>query len=111
MTDFEFTVVGGGVIGLSIARFLSSENKKVLLLEKNNSFGQENSSRNSGVIHAGLYYIKNSLKEKLCIKGRHYLYKYIKDRGIKYDKCGKIIVAASLNEIQKLKFIKKTQKD
>ena len=107
MTDFEFTVVGGGVIGLSIAKSLSSENKKVLLIEKNNSFGQENSSRNSGVIHAGLYYIKNSLKEKLCIQGRHYLYKYIKDRGIKYDKCGKIIVASSLDEIQKLKFIKK----
>ena len=61
------------------------------------------------------YTILNLLKEKLCIQGRHYLYKqgrhylykYIKDRGIKYDKCGKIIVASSLDEIQKLKFIKK----
>ncbi len=107
MTDFEFTIVGGGVVGLSIAKSLSSINKKVLLIEKNNSFGQENSSRNSGVIHAGLYYLKNSLKEKLCIQGRHYLYKYIRDRKIKYNKCGKIIVASSLDEIQKLKYLKK----
>ena len=77
MTDFESTVVVGEVIELSTGKYLSSENKKVLLLEKNNSFGQENSSRNSGVIHAGLYYIKNSLIEKLCIQGRYYLYKYI----------------------------------
>ena len=107
MTDFEFTIVGGGVIGLSIAKSLSSINKKVLLIEKNNSFGQENSSRNSGVIHAGLYYTKNSLKEKLCIQGRHYLYKYIKDKNIQYIKCGKIIVASSSDETQKLNSIKK----
>ena len=55
MVDFEVTVIGGGVVGLSIARELSLSSKKVLVVEKNNSFGQESSSRNSGVIHAGIY--------------------------------------------------------
>ncbi len=102
MVDFEVTVIGGGVVGLSIARELSLSGKKVLLIEKNSSFGQENSSRNSGVIHAGIYYPHNSFKNKFCVAGNVSLYSYAKERGIKFSNCGKIIVATSKEQEKKL---------
>ena len=74
MVDFEATIIGAGVIGLSIARGLSKCEKKVLVIEKNKSFGEENSSRNSGVIHAGIYYNENTLKDKWCAKGNSSLH-------------------------------------
>ena len=102
MVDFEVTVIGGGVVGLSIARELSLSRKKVLVIEKNSSFGQENSSRNSGVIHAGIYYPYNSFKNKFCASGNVSLYLYAKERGIGFSNCGKIIVATSKEEEKKL---------
>ncbi len=63
-------VIGGGVAGLSAAKFISQEFKKTYLIERNNFLGMETSSRNSEVIHAGIYYKKNSLKSELCIKGK-----------------------------------------
>tara|TARA_B100000029_G_C17573668_1_gene957478 strand:- start:1175 stop:2278 length:1104 start_codon:yes stop_codon:yes gene_type:complete len=105
-TDFECVVVGAGVIGLSIARALSMEGFDVVLIEKNKSFGQETSSRNSGVIHAGIYYNKNFLKTKFCVRGNKLLYKYAKDRKLNFNKCGKLIIAKEKNEESKLKFIK-----
>ena len=102
MVDFEVTVIGGGVVGLSIARELSLSGKKVLVIEKNSSFGQENSSRNSGVIHAGIYYPHYSFKNKFCAAGNVSLYSYAKERGIGFSNCGKIIVATSKEEEKKL---------
>ena len=77
---------------------LQKKNKKVLVLEKNKKFGEETSSRNSGVIHAGIYYPKNSLKAKLCVKGNSEIYSYAKERGIGHNKCGKLIIANNLSE-------------
>ena len=102
MVDFEVTVIGGGVVGLSIARELSISGKKVLVIDKNSSFGQENSSRNSGVIHAGIYYSHNSFKNKFCAAGNKSLYSYAKERGIGFSNCGKIIVATRKEEEIKL---------
>ena len=102
MVDFEVTVIGGGVVGLSIARELSLSGKKVLVIEKNSSFGQENSSRNSGVIHAGIYYPHYSFKNKFCATGNKSLYSYAKERGIGFSNCGKIIVSTSKEEGKKL---------
>ena len=86
MIDFEATIIGAGVVGLSIARELSKSGKKVLVIEKNKSFGEENSSRNSGVIHAGIYYNENTLKDKWCAKGNARLYSYVQERKINFIK-------------------------
>ncbi len=106
MVDFEATKIGAGVIGLSIARELSKCGKKVLVIEKNKSFGEENSSRNSGVIHAGIYYNENTLKDKWCAKGNSSLYSYAQERKINFIKCGKLIVACNSHEKSQLIKIK-----
>ena len=90
--DFDVTIIGGGVIGLACARALS-HNRSVLLVEQHSVFGSETSSRNSEVIHAGLYYPPGSLKESLCIEGRQKLYRFCDDHDVPYKKIGKLIVA------------------
>ena len=82
MSDFsvDTVVIGAGVVGLAIARELSSKNKEVLILETEDDFGKITSSRNSGVIHAGIYYPKNSLKSKFCVLGNRLLYDYCKKK-------------------------------
>ena len=105
-TDFECVVVGAGVVGLSIARSISKRNKKVFVLEKNRRFGEETSSRNSGVIHAGIYYPKNSLKSIFCVKGNSEIYSFAKNRGINFNKCGKLIIANNPSEEKTLLKIK-----
>ncbi len=107
MTDFEATIIGAGVVGLSIARELSKNGKSVLVIEKNKSFGEENSSRNSGVIHSGIYYNPNTFKDKLCAKGSLSLYSYAEERKINFIKCGKLIVACNSHEKNRLIKIKK----
>ncbi len=102
MVDFEITIIGGGIVGLSVARELAQVGKKILVIEKNNSFGQENSSRNSGVLHAGIYYPQDSFKNKFCAIGNASLYSYAKERGINFLNCGKIIVATTQNEAAQL---------
>ena len=78
--DFEVTVIGAGVIGLCIARKLCKKNFDTVVIEKNKSFGKEGSSRNSGVIHAGIYYKKSSKKSIFCKIGNKLLYEYIKEK-------------------------------
>ena len=80
MTDFrvETVVIGAGVVGLAIAYELSRKNNEVLILEAEDEFGKITSSRNSGVIHAGIYYPENSLKSKFCVLGNRLLYDYCK---------------------------------
>ena len=98
MTDSEITIIGAGVIGLAIAEHLSKKYPSVFLVEKERTFGQETSSRNSEVIHAGLYYPENSLKATLCVEGKELLYSFCKKWDVPYNNCGKLIVATSEKE-------------
>ena len=103
MTDV--VVIGGGVIGLSIARELSSSGKETIVLEKNERAGDVTSSRNSGVIHAGIYYPKNFLKTKLCVEGNKLIYEYAKEKKINHKKYGKFIIASNKSELLNLEAI------
>ena len=94
----ETVVVGAGVIGLAIARSLALRGREVLVLEKERGIGYGSSSRNSEVIHAGLYYPTGSLKARLCVAGRDALYRYCAERRIPHKRCGKLIVATETSE-------------
>ena len=102
MHKINITIIGAGVIGLAIARELSKDYEDILIVEKNNSFGQEISSRNSEVIHAGIYYPGGSLKAKTCVEGRHLMYEYCEKNNIGYKKTGKLIVAVKDDEVKSL---------
>ena len=106
--DAEITIIGAGVIGLAIAEKVSEEHNNIFLIEKHPTFGQETSSRNSEVIHAGIYYTKDSLKARLCIEGKKLLYDYCRKYEVPFNKCGKLIVATSENEIPVIEGIRKT---
>jgi L-2-hydroxyglutarate oxidase LhgO len=97
MSDIPITVIGGGVIGCAIAYELSS-NYEILLIEKNQIPGDNQSSRNSGVIHAGIYYEPDSLKAKLCVEGNKLLYDFCEENEVPYSKTGKLIVATNYEE-------------
>lgn len=86
-------VIGGGVIGIAIGRALALAGRKVVILEAETELAMHTSSRNSEVIHAGIYYPENSLKAKLCVRGRTMLYEYCRDRDVPHKRIGKIIVA------------------
>jgi L-2-hydroxyglutarate oxidase LhgO len=106
MADFEITVIGAGVVGLSIAARLSEKHPSIVVLEKNEKYGMETSSRNSEVIHAGIYYEPGSLKARLCVEGRDELYALCKAHNITYKPITKLITATTLPELEKLKSIK-----
>ena len=106
--DANITIIGAGVVGLAIAEKVSEEHKNVFLIEKHISFGQETSSRNSEVIHAGIYYTKDSLKSRLCVEGKWLLYDYCKKYNVPYNNCGKLIVATSVREISVIEGIRQT---
>ncbi len=91
----DCVVVGAGVVGLAVARALALAGREVVVLERAESFGSETSSRNSEVIHAGIYYPTGSHKARLCVAGKHSLYDYCRERGIPHKRIGKIILAAS----------------
>jgi len=99
LTEIGVAVIGAGVIGLATARELAQGKKGIFVFEKNRTFGLETSSRNSEVIHAGLYYPEDSLKAKLCVEGKNLLYKLCNEHSIAYKKSGKIIVATDESEI------------
>jgi len=102
---FDITIIGAGIIGLAIAEELSKSYKNILVIDKEKTFGQHISSRNSEVIHSGFYYPYGSLKSKLCIKGNELLYKFAESYHINYKKCGKLIVANNSTDSVKLKKI------
>jgi len=108
MEHVDTIIIGAGVVGLAIARHLAMAGQEVLVLEAEPAIGSVTSSRNSGVIHAGIYYRPGSLKAKLCVKGRDMLYAYAADRGIPHKRCGKLVVATSQDQIPKLEEWKKT---
>ena len=99
----DVVVIGAGVIGLAVARALAMMGREVLILEKQEAIGTETSSRNSEVIHAGIYYPKNSLKAHFCVKGKHLLYRYCAERRISHSQIGKVIVATSQEQLPTLR--------
>ena len=99
-------VIGAGVVGLAIAKEISSKNKEVLVLEKEGKIGQITSSRNSGVIHAGMYYQSNSLKSKFCVEGNQLLYAYAKKFNVPFINTKKIIVANNESQLDQVLEIK-----
>ena len=105
------TIIGAGVVGLAVAAELSKIHKDVLIIEKNPSFGQETSSRNSEVIHAGIYYAKDSKKARLCVEGNRLLYQICEDSRIPHRRCGKLIVATKPDEEEILESIQKRARD
>lgn len=98
-------VIGAGVVGLAAARALALAGHEVLVLEACNAIGTQTSSRNSEVIHAGMYYPTGSLKAQLCVRGKALLYSYCVERGIGHRRCGKFIVATAPDQLAKLQTI------
>ncbi|MGQ3002193.1 MAG: NAD(P)/FAD-dependent oxidoreductase [Hydrogenophaga sp.] len=95
-------VVGAGVVGLAVARALALAGREVMVLEREADIGTGTSSRNSEVIHAGIYYPAGSLKAQLCVQGKHALYAYCAERGIAHRRCGKLIVANTASQLAAL---------
>lgn len=106
MERIEAVVVGAGVIGLAVARELALRGREVLVLEAGSGIGTGTSSRNSEVIHAGIYYATGSLKARMCVSGRQLLYAYCDARGVGYRRCGKLIVATSQSQVGQLEQIR-----
>lgn len=111
MDRVECIVIGAGVVGLAIAARLARAGTEVLLLERGGEIGQGISSRNSEVIHAGIYYPANSLKAKLCVEGKQRLYEYCRERSVPHRQTGKLIVATSDFEVETLADISMRAKD
>ena len=105
MDEVECIVVGAGVIGLAVARALALAGHEVLVLDRAWTIGFETSSRNSEVIHSGIYYPKDSLKATTCVEGRRRLYGYCREHGVAHARLGKIIVASDEAEIPALEKI------
>ena len=102
METIDCAVIGAGVVGLSVARALALRGHEVVVLEAENAIGTGISSRNSEVIHAGIYYPRDSLKATLCVAGNAALYVYAAERGVAHRRCGKLIVATKPEQIEEL---------
>jgi len=104
MARVDFVVVGGGIVGLATARELQRRrgDATVVVLEREDEVGRHQTGRNSGVVHAGIYYVPGSLKARLCVEGARELYDFCDRHGVTYDRCGKVIVAASTDELPAL---------
>jgi len=101
MDSVDAVVIGAGVVGLAIGRALARRGLETIVLERANAIGTGTSSRNSEVIHAGIYYASGSLKARLCVAGRVQLYAYCESHGVAHKRCGKLIVAT--NDVQRAK--------
>ncbi|PIW27779.1 MAG: FAD-dependent oxidoreductase, partial [Rhodospirillales bacterium CG15_BIG_FIL_POST_REV_8_21_14_020_66_15] len=102
----DTVVIGAGVVGLACARTLAQAGRDVIVLEKAEDIGTGTSSRNSEVIHGGIYYAKDSLKALCCVEGKHMLYDYCNSHGIEHNRIGKVIVAITEDEVPKLEELK-----
>src|SRR5512133_2625313 len=102
MADAAVTIIGGGVVGLAIAAEISRNHAPVFLLERNAKYGQETSSRNSEVIHAGIYYQHGSLKAVLCLEGNRLLYELCEKNNIPHRRICKVITATRNSELEEL---------
>ncbi|MDX1541052.1 MAG: NAD(P)/FAD-dependent oxidoreductase [Geminicoccaceae bacterium] len=106
MERVECVVIGAGVVGLAVARQLALAGREVILLEAADMIGTETSSRNSEVIHAGIYYPTGSLKAETCVAGKQLLYAYCAEHGVAHARCGKLIVATAEEQVPTLDQIK-----
>jgi len=104
-TTADITIIGAGVIGLAVAAEVAGGKRQVYVLERNSTWGQETSSRHSGVIHAGIYYPTNSLKAILCVSGNRLLYRLCQQNNIGCSKLGKLIVATTTQEVEQLEVL------
>jgi L-2-hydroxyglutarate oxidase LhgO len=102
MEQVDAVVVGAGVVGIAVARALALAGREVLVLDAAEGIGTETSSRNSEVVHAGIYYPTGSLKARLCVAGKQALYAYCAERGIAHRRCGKLVVATAEDQVPKL---------
>ena len=107
MDRVECVVIGAGMVGLAVARALARAGREVVILEAEDAIGTHTSSRNSEVIHAGIYYPQGSLKARACVAGRQRLYEYCASHGVPHRRCGKLIVATSEEQIPELREIQK----
>jgi L-2-hydroxyglutarate oxidase LhgO len=103
--DFDAAVIGAGAVGLACGYQLALGGRAVVVLEKERAIGQGVSSRNSQVIHAGLYYPTGSLRAQLCVRGRRLLYPFLDSHGVAYERCGKIVVASGEAEVARVEAV------
>ncbi len=96
----DCVIIGAGVVGLACARALARAGREVLVLERHGQIGTETSSRNSEVIHAGIYYDTGSQKAQLCVRGKALLYAHCEEYGVAFHRCGKIIVATDATSVR-----------
>lgn len=108
LEKIDCVVIGAGVVGLAVARAMQLSGRETILLESERAIGTGTSSRNSEVIHAGIYYTPGSLKAKFCVEGKHLLYEYCRSHGVGHRNCGKFIVATSPDQIEVLEKIRST---
>src|SRR5205085_11136665 len=101
----DAVVIGAGIVGLAVARELAMAGREVVILEAEDAIGTHTSSRNSEVIHAGIYYPKGSLKARACVEGKQLLYSYCAEHGVPHRRCGKLIVATNEAQMDELKGI------
>lgn len=106
MEQTDALVIGAGVVGLAAARRLAESGRETVLVEREPSFGRHTSSRNSEVIHSGIYYKNGSLKARLCVRGNRLLYDYLSRKTIPHKNCGKYVVACSEDEIARVEALK-----
>src|SRR5215207_9256175 len=106
--DVETIVIGAGVVGLAAGRALARAGQTVLVLEQHELIGSETSSRNSEVIHAGIYYPPGSLRAKLCVRGKDLLYAFCTENKVPHARCGKLLVATHQSQLPKLAAIRET---
>src|SRR5580704_16471758 len=111
MDQANILIVGGGVVGCAIARAVSARWQDVFLVEQNPKLGMATSSRNSGVIHSGIYYPKNSLKARHCIEGNRLTYEFCRKHNVPFRHTGKLVVAANTHEEEELAALKKNGED
>ena len=104
----ETVVIGAGVVGLAVARALAMGGHDVLVVESEDAIGTATSSRNSEVIHAGIYYPKDSVRARVCVAGKHRLYEYCAEHGIDHARVGKLIVATEESQLDALDALKVT---
>jgi L-2-hydroxyglutarate oxidase LhgO len=106
--DVETVVVGAGAVGLAVAQALAAAGHEAMVLEQHALIGSETSSRNSEVIHAGLYYPPGSLRATLCVRGKELLYRFCGENNVGHARCGKLLVATHESQLGKLAAIKET---
>jgi L-2-hydroxyglutarate oxidase LhgO len=102
MDRVDALVIGAGVVGLAVARALAQSGLETVVVESGTGIGQGVSSRNSEVVHAGLYYAPGSLKARLCVRGKHLLYAFCAEHGVPHSRCGKLVVATAADQLATL---------